>query len=350
MLKHRLYIEDLEQVNSINIPWNQLEGTNVLITGGTGLICSVLVDSLIYRNEKYNSKISIWVLARNELILKERFKEYINKSYFHYVLQNVCNEIIIKEPIDFIIHGASKGDPYSFVQDPIGVMNANYLGTYQTLELARKKNTKKVLFISSGEVYGDYKLAYEDIISDGLKENQYGYIDILNPRSCYASSKRAAETLCASYSSQFGIKVNIIRPCHTYSATMLSTDKRVIGELIRLGLKHEDLILKSAGRQLRSYCYAVDTITALLYVLLCDSDLKAYNISNRNSIVTLKDLAELIAEKSGVGIKYEIPSKLEVSGDAKINYAVLNPTEIENLGWRPIFNLQDGINRIFEML
>lgn len=353
MLKHELYIEDLEQINSIDIPWERLENRSILITGGTGLIGSVLVDSLIYRNEEKNAGIDIWVLARNEVTLKERFADYINKPYFHYLIQDVCNQIDIDNPIDFIIHGASKGDPYSFVHDPVGVMNANYIGTYQVLELARKKSCEKVLFISSGEVYGNHSdevMSNEEKEIRGIKEDEYGYLEILNPRSCYSSSKRAAETLYASYSNQYGITVCIARPCHTYSATMLSTDSRVIGEFIKKGLQHQDIIMKSAGKQLRSYCYVADTVTALLYILLYGNNCSAYNIASKNSIVTIKDLADIVALKSGVEVKHELPSAVEKKGYSEIINAVLNSSELERLGWQARYNIQDGIDRMFQIL
>ncbi|QHQ60682.1 NAD-dependent epimerase/dehydratase family protein [Anaerocolumna sedimenticola] len=353
MLKHKLYIEDLEQINNIDIPWKQLENHSILITGGTGLIGSVLVDSLIYRNEEKNAGIDLWVLTRNEEVLRERFGEYLDKEYFHYLIQDVSNQIDIDDPIDFIIHGASKGDPYSFAHDPVGVMNANYLGTYQVLELARRKNCTKVLFISSGEVYGIVDVKSRSIIENGergIKETEYGYLDVLNPRSCYASSKRAAETLCLAYINQYSMNVCIARPCHTYSATMLYSDKRVIGEFIRHGLQKQNIIMKSEGTQLRSYCYVADTATGVFCILLNGESCLAYNIANRNSIVTIKELAYIIAKKSAVKVRIIKPGEVEKKGYSGIEHAVLDPAELEKLGWQPRYDLPNGIDRIVRIL
>lgn len=353
MLKHKLYFEDLEQINSINISWELLDKKSILVTGGTGLIGSVLVDSMIYRNEEKKSDIDIWVLTRNEEVLKQRFGNYIEKKYFHYLIQDVSNNIEIEPSIDFIIHGAGKGDPYSFAHDPVGVMNANYLGAYQVLELSRKKKCKKVIFLSSGEVYGTYN---KEITSDkergasGIKEGEYGYLDILNPRSCYSSSKRAAETLYVSYSKQYDIEICIARPCHTYSASMLSTDSRVIGEFIKKGIQHQDIIMKSEGIQTRSYCYVADTVSALFYILLYGVNSKAYNIANKNATLTIKELADIIALKSGVSVRYELPSMTEKQGYSNIRNAVLDPSLLESLGWIPQYNIMDGIDRMFQII
>ena len=353
MLNHELYIEDLEQINSIHIPWERLENRSILITGGTGLIGSVLVDSLIYRNEEKNAGIAIWVLARNEVTLKERFADYINRPYFHYLIQDVCNQIDMDNPIDFIIHGASKGDPYSFVHDPVGVMNANYIGTYQVLELARKKSCEKVLFISSGEVYGvldNMKRPIGENSENGIKETEYGYLDILNTRSCYASSKRAAETLCISYSDKYGIKVNIARPCHTYGPTMQNTDSRVIGEFIRDALQHKNIVMKSEGVQERSYCYAADTVAALLTILLIGENSIVYNIANKVSVITIRRLAELIANKTGTKVIFNIPKSFEKKGYSDIIHAVLDASKLEDIGWHPNYGISDGIDRVMKIL
>ena len=353
MLGHRLYEEDMKQINHIDIPWNMIEGKSILITGGTGLIGSVLVDALIYRNEMYQTNINIWVLGRNDATILEKFGSYVEKEYFHYIKQDVCDEINIDAPIDYIIHGASKGDPYSFANDPVGVMNANYLGMYQVLELAREKQVKKVLFISTGEVYGTQNKVNETTLKIemlGLKESDYDYMDILNPRSCYASSKRAAETLCVSYSSQYGIKVSMARPCHTYGATMLDSDNRVIGEFIRKAEDHLDIVMKSQGIQRRSYCYVSDTVTALLYILLLGDNCTAYNIANKNSIITIKELAELIACKADTKVDFEMPEEIEKKGYSNIVNAVLDASKLEGLGWKPKYDIQEGIERTMQIL
>jgi nucleoside-diphosphate-sugar epimerase len=350
MIEHSLYQEDLKQINQINILWSELEGKSILITGAGGLICSVLVDALLFHNEVSQLYIDIWILGRSEVILKERFGKYFDKKYFHYIIQDVSQKIRIASPIDYIIHGAGKGDPHSFITDAVGVMNANYMGMYQVLELAKEKSTKKVIYISSGEVYGILEPLKRKDMQKGISEDEYGYIDILNARACYASSKKASETLCVAYSKQHHIEVSIARPCHTYGASMLENDNRVIGELLRNALKKNDFVLKSQGKQNRSYCYVSDTCTALLYILLAGSNGAAYNIANRNSVLTIRELAEIVAKKVGTEVLYESPNEEDNKGCSNINEAVLNSYELEKLGWRPIYGILEGIDRTLEIL
>lgn len=347
MFKKLLYEEDLQYINECNLPWDLLKGKSILITGATGLIGSVLLDSLMYRNVYKKSEIMIWALARNENIIKERFGNYLESKCFNYIKQDVSLKINIDFKIDYIIHAASKGDPYSFASDPVGVMNANYQGMYQVLELARKQNSK-VIFISSGEIYGNQPTALQK--KNGFIESDYGYIDILSPRSGYASSKRAAETLCAAYISQYNLNVNVARPCHTYGYSMLDSDSRVVGEFLRKANKRETIIMKSQGLQERSYCYVADTVTAIYTILLLGKNGQSYNIANRKSNTTIRNIAMVLAEVSGVDVVFEEANEFEKKGYSDINRAVLNPTKLELLGWNSRYGINEGMSRILAMM
>src|SRR5690606_5181737 len=111
---------------------------------------------------------------------------------------------------DFIIHAASNASPQSYLRDPIGTVNTNVRATQKLLDYATHgKNLRKLLFISSGEVYGDPNLI-------PTPESFIGSTDHLGSRSCYVESKRFGETLCFNYSKSFDIPITIIRPVHVF--------------------------------------------------------------------------------------------------------------------------------------
>ena len=149
-------------------------------------------------------------------------------------------------------------------------------------------------------------------------------MDCLNLRACYPSGKRASETLCIAYKEQYGVDIVIARPCHIYGSDI--------------------------GRDDRSYCHVMDCASALFYILLRGKDGEAYNIANRESILSIKELAEMIANMAGVKIVYDIPSEQEVKGYSKVQRAVLDSSKLESLGWKPFIFLEDGLNRVLNSM
>jgi nucleoside-diphosphate-sugar epimerase len=175
-------------------------------------------------------------------------------------------------------------------------------------------------------------------------------VDILNPRAAYPSGKRAAETLCASYGDQFGTDTVIVRPGHVYGPGVKESDTRASADFSRRAARGEAIIMKSAGAQLRSYCYALDCASALITVLIAGKSGEAYNISNRDSVVSIRDMAEALAEAGGVPVRFENPSDLEKKGYNLMDNSGLDASKLEALGWKACFSLAEGAKSTVEGL
>ncbi|MCM1537608.1 MAG: NAD-dependent epimerase/dehydratase family protein [bacterium] len=348
MLESALYQEDLKKVNEAALPWEELEGKNVLITGGTGLIGSCLADVLIFRNEQLGAQIGIWVLCRREERAREVFGRYLDKAYFHLIVQDVSEPLLPEAPpsMDYIIHAASKGDPDSFVSDPLGVMDANLMGMHHILAYARRHKPQKILYLSSGESYGKIELSGQEAITEEMS----GTLDSLNVRNCYGISKRAAETMCVSAVQEYQIPVCIARLCHTYGPTMTTGENRVIFQFMQKAMRREEIVLKSAGLQKRSYCYVTDAAMALMTLLLRGKPGEAYNVSNENAVVTIRGLAEILSTYAGCGLQYETPTDAERRGDSGILHAVLDNRKLRRLGVRMEYDIKSGLTRTVEIL
>lgn len=348
MLKSALYQEDLQKVNEAALPWEELEHKNVLITGGTGLIGSCLADVLIYRNEHMGAHIGIWVLCRQEARAREVFGAYLEKAYFHLAVQDVSNPLLpdVPEAMDYIIHAASKGDPGSFVTDPLGVMNANLMGMQRILAYAEQFPPQKILYLSSGEAYGVMPLTGQETITEDMS----GVLDSLQVRNCYGIAKRAAETMCVSAAYEYRIPVCIARLCHTYGPTMTTGENRVIFQFIRNALRREDIVLKSEGLQKRSYCYVTDAAAALLTLLFRGKPGEAYNVSNENSVVTIRGLAEIISAYCGCGLQFQQQTDAERMGNSGIMHAVLDNRKLLELGVHMEYDMEAGLKQTMEIL
>ena len=319
------------EVNTL--PWDNLSGCNILVTGGTGLIGSCLVDNLMMNPYK---DYQVFAMGRNQKRANSLFNRFKDDPTFHLLLGDVTEPLHCDVPFHFIIHAASNGSPNFFINHPVEVMKSNLNGVSALIEYGLRHDMKRFLYVSTGEVYG---------VNDAmvLDENSYGYVDILNTRSCYPSSKRAAETLAMCYASEYGADVVVARPCHTYGPHFTESDNRVYAQFIRNVLNSQDIVMKSAGTQYRSWCYVEDCVNALLYILLKGKSGEAYNIADKSSVVTIRELAEMIAHIAGRKVVMQLPSDYEKKEFTPIKRAVFDTSKIEALGWSISGTMEDKL-------
>ncbi|MBQ9664943.1 MAG: NAD-dependent epimerase/dehydratase family protein [Bacteroidaceae bacterium] len=317
------YKDDIRSVAHQNLPWHRLAGTNILITGATGLIGGCLVEALMMNPKK---DYQVYASGRNEERAKARFKEFADERHFHFIRYDVLKPLESDVRFDYIIHAASNASPNFFAKNPVEVIKSNIDGVVNLMEYGLQHGMKRFLYVSSGEVYGE---------GDGrvFTEDYSGYVNCATPRACYPSSKRAAETLCVSYAAEYGADVVIARPCHTYGPHFTEQDNRVYAQFIRNVLKGEDIVMKSTGEQFRSWCYVVDCVSALLYILLKGENGQAYNIADENSNISIKELAEIIAEIGGKKVVMDVPGADERKGYNVVRKSIFSNSKLESLGW-----------------
>lgn len=330
--------------NKEEILWHNLKNKSILITGASGLIGSRLIEKIIEKNRELGTNIKIFALGRVQKKIEDKIGIYSKNKNFKIIEHDIILPFYIEEEIDYIVHAASNADPIKFSLDPTGTMEANFIGMRNILNFFKGKKTK-ILYISTGEVYGEW-----DGKVEAFDEEYIGKINLLDARSCYPMSKRATETLCISYIKQFKMDVVIARPCHIYGPTLQHDDSRFFAQVLRNVLNKEAIILKSAGEQKRSYCYVDDAVMALFYILIFGERGQAYNIANKNSNLKIKEIAEFLSKMYKLDLKYEVPEEKEKEGYSKIQQAVLNSKKLEKLGWQSKISFEDGIKKCIDKL
>lgn len=341
----KLWISDLDETIAALPELAQLANKSVMVTGCTGLICSAVVDILIRWNETHNEKIKILAAGRNEKKVKARFSPYTDLDWFTFVPYDASsteNELTL--PCDYIIHGASNASPNKIVKEPVETMLSNVLGMKYLLDYAKGKGAKRVLYISTSEVYGRKEH------NNPSKIDEYGWIDLLNSRNSYSIGKCAAETMCASYADEYGVESVIIRPGHIYGPTAVQSDNRVSSAWAYDVARGKDIVMKSDGSQIRSYCYCLDSASAILTVLLKGENVHAYNISNPDSVINIRGMAEILAKSAGVQLKMELPTEAEKKGFNPMSNSSLDSTELLTLGWKGLFDAERGFSHTVEIL
>lgn len=347
LLNNKLYLKDVRIVAEMTFDWNRLKASSIMISGATGMIGSFLIDVIMYRNAYADQDCTVYALGRSEIKASDRFGTYMSHPNFKFIECDILNmdSIQVNGNIDYIFHFASNTHPIAYATDPIGTVTANIIGTKNLLDLAKNHKTKRFVFASTVEVYGENKGDCEK-----FTEDYCGYINCNTLRAGYPESKRAGEALCQAYIKQYEMDIVIPRFSRTYGPTMLMNDSKAISQFIKKGVAREDIVLKSDGKQLYSYSYVADAVSGVLKCLFDGVCGEAYNIADENSDISLKDLAQIIADFTGKNVVFELPDETENTGYGKATKAIMDSNKLKKLGWTSSYNIIKGVKRTIEIL
>ena len=338
-IHHPLLAEELNNIAALNLPWDDLAGKTVAVTGATGLVGSYLLRALDAIDRAHSLKLRLIALCRKPEAARERLSGMENLSILPY---DACAPLDADFRADYVVHAASNAHPLAFSTDPVGTMQANLLGTMQLLERVRATGGR-LLFLSTGEIYG------ENPALASFDEHSFGSVDPMRFRACYPESKRAAETLCASYVQQYSVDALVARLTYTYGPTITKENSRADAQFLRCALEGRDIVLKSPGSQVRSYCYAADSASALLTLLLKGASGEAYNVANPDCSVSIREYAQTLADLAGVQLVFDLPPEAERAGYSAVTRAVLDPGKLMGLGWHAEYNLRTGLAHTLEI-
>lgn len=289
----RVTLEDIEKEAKV------LEGKTLLISGGAGFLGSY-INVVIHLLNKYFLKKGCKVISIDNYITgtKKNFMLDIKDKFFKSLDQDIKLPVNISEKIDFIIHAAGIASPYYYKKYPLETLESAIIGAKNLLELSKEQNVKSFLLFSSSEIYGNPDSSYIP-----TPEHYEGRVSSIGPRSCYDESKRLAETLSILYYQIHKVPVKIVRPFNIYGPGMKHTDYRVIPSYIYAGLKGKTLPVHDTGIQTRTFCYISDALTAIFKVLISGRNGEVYNIGNDSPELSMYELASIISELLGNGVK-----------------------------------------------
>ncbi|MBO7048753.1 MAG: NAD-dependent epimerase/dehydratase family protein [Spirochaetia bacterium] len=318
-------------------------GSTVLVTGATGLLGSLLVKAL------YSYADTVYACCRNKVKFDSVFDGYMNGKIIP-VFSDITELDISDYKLDYIIHTASTTDSKTFVEKPVDTINVAVEGAKNLLVQCIEKKLKGFIYLSSLEVYGSFP-GVEGI--KNVTEKDFGYLEPVSVRSSYSESKRLVETLCRAYQSQYGVSVKIARLCQTFGAGVQYNDNRVFAQFARSVIEDKDIILKTKGETVRNYCYTTDAITGLLTVLAMGKAGEAYNIANRNTTISIADMAALFCRlypASGIKVVFDIAEDTGKLGYNPVVKLQLDSAKLEKLGWTASVGLEKMIYRLVESL
>ena len=162
-------------------------------------------------------------------------------------------------------------------------------GAINMLGLAKRVGAR-ILQASTSEVYGDPNVHPQ-------REDYWGHVNPIGPRSCYDEGKRRAETLFFDYHRQHRLPIKVARIFNTYGPRMHPNDGRVVSNFIIQALTGGDITVYGDGRQTRSFCYhGPDGLIRLMAT--GDEVTGPINLGNPSEI-TIRALAETILALTG---------------------------------------------------
>ncbi len=330
---NKILEEDIKNITN-DFDMSVFKNKTVLVTGATGLIGKLCVMSLLLSADN----VKVIALVRNKQKADKIFSENKNLKI---LVQDICEKIGLEEQVDYIIHTASVTSSSDFVNKPVETILTAIEGSKNVLEFARlQKDINGIVYLSSLEVYGVQN-------KENIKEDNFGYIDILNPRSSYSEGKKLVETLCISYGHEYNLPVKIARLSQTFGAGVEISDNRVFAQFCKSVINKEDIILHTKGETKRNYCYTTDAVRGIFTVLTKGKNNEAYNIANKNTYISISNMAKLL-ENENTKVKYEIDGiNRGFNPTVKI---CLDTQRLENLGWSAKVNLTEMFERTIKSM
>ncbi len=325
-----------------------LYNKSIFISGASGMIASYLIAYLIWLNETCGARIQIFAGIRNKEKAINRYGEYLGKKYFHLIQSDVLEDLPDNLFLDYIIHAASLASPQYYGKQPVETMLPNVIGTVKLLEYAKKHSIMGFLFFSSGAVYGSIKG------DTPIAEQHTGIMDFLTTGNMYGESKRCGEALCKAYAIEYAVPVKTARIIYTYSPTAdIENDARVFAEFAGNIVKHQDIVLKSSGKEKRPFCYITDTVSGLLKILLAGNSGEAYNVANPDEFFSIYELAKIL-EKLYSYRKLKVIKKEREDSGYSSSLVESNPTvnvdKLRQLGWSSRITIEEGFQRMIEAI
>ncbi|MEC3998446.1 UDP-glucuronic acid decarboxylase family protein [Actinacidiphila sp. DG2A-62] len=303
-----------------------------LVTGGAGFLGSHLCERLLDSDVEVDCADNLLSGSRDNVAhLEER-------PGFRFVECDVADPGAVGKlpgPYDVILHFACPASPADYLAHPLQTLDVGSTGTRNALGLAARDGAR-LLLASTSEVYGD-PLVHPQ------REDYWGNVNPVGPRSVYDESKRFAEALVTAHVRTHGTDAGIVRLFNTYGPRMRAHDGRVVPSFICQALAGDPVTVAGDGSQTRSLCYVDDTVEGVLTVAATRS-VRPVNIGGTDEVSVL-DLARQIIELTGSRSRICHVERPEDDPERRRPDTTLAH---ELLGWEPRVPWAEGIKRTID--
>lgn len=323
----------------------RLQGKTIMVSGATGLVGSAVVRYLVSLNDEQNAGIQIIPLYRNREKYDRVYAPMSSRADLSPQLFSAATDIAFDLNADFIIHCAGiSGGSKMHLQDPIRIFDTGIGSTRQLLDYASTHNCEGFIYVSTYEIYGGVN--EEQLVA----ENHPCLLDPMVLRNSYAEVKRVCESMLTAYSAKYGFKVYSGRLTSSFGKGVSYNDTRFFAEFARCVIEGRNIVMKSTGGTIRNYLDVDDAASAFLYILVNGESGNAYNLTNRNNAISVRDIAAKLIDLGGnrVELVFDIANDVKALGFRKEGITVMDPTKLENLGWKPVYTIEDTLVKLLD--
>lgn len=300
----------------------------VLITGGAGFIGSHLTARLLSEGH------SVIVVDNFQTGRRANLSHLQGNDRLEIVRHDVVTPMMFD--VDQIYNLACPASPIHYQRSPIKTVLTSVMGAFNVLSLARDTHAR-VLQASTSEVYGDP-------LEHPQREEYWGNVNTIGPRSCYEEGKRVAETLFVEFHREAQVDIRIARIFNTYGPLMSPHDGRVVSNFVLRALRNEPITVYGDGKQTRSFCYVDDLVDGLIRLMSSDRYTGPVNLGNPDER-TVEELAARIVALTGSRSKIvhePLPKDDPTRRCPDISHAELR------LGWRPTVTIEQGLPLVID--
>ncbi|WP_413287833.1 NAD-dependent epimerase/dehydratase family protein [Bdellovibrio sp. HCB337] len=307
-----LPIEDLKHVfTQTETLWNQLQGKTIFLSGGTGFVGTWLLESFLYANQALSLQAKMVVLSRDPDVFFKKHPHLKDEKSLAFIKGDVRSFAEPEGAFDYAFHAAV--DPAASLggSQALDAFDVSVAGTKRVLELCKTKKVKKVLFVSSGAVYGKQPA---DITH--VEETYAGAPDLSKSSSMYGEGKRVGELMSRQYGQTYGFDVSIARLFAFVGPGLPLDGHYAVGNFIRNILSGENICIKGDGSAKRSYMYASDMAIWLWHILFRGESFAAYNVGSDKELSILQLAKKIISiENPKLEVVVQGASTGNLSGD-----------------------------------
>jgi nucleoside-diphosphate-sugar epimerase len=332
---------DLESILAQTAPlWEQLRGQRLFLTGGTGFFGCWLLESFLHANRALSLGASAAVLTRSPEQFSRKAPHLANDAAVHLLSGDIRAFGFPEEDCHFVIHAATDTGAQA-AERPALLLSSILDGTRRVLEFASTHGVRRMLFVSSGAVYG---LQPPELTH--IPETYLGGPDWLRPLASYGEGKRAAELMALLHAQQAGFDCVIAR-AFAFVGPHLPLDQHfAIGNFIRDATGGLPIRINGDGTPMRSYLYASDLASWLWTLLFSAPSGEAYNVGSDES-VSIADLAQTVVDALGTPTGIHI-AREALPGAPRAQYVPSIAKAREQIGLNVSVGLRDAIRRTAE--